>query len=325
MSVNWRRLIRSIKNENAILFIGPDIEQTEDGKIVYQYFSEKILKEYGDDVKMDKDGFFFFLDPDAKSDVIYDMKEFYEEFDFAVDIYKEIASLPFHLIISVSPDDGLHNVFNDNGVKHQFKYFTGFEVDIDEFSIKEPFIFNLFGLATKGKYIFTQEDYFNYLKAILGDNLLPKEIIGALSDANNYIFVGFDFEKWYNRLLLMILNFHARKDGQKKHAIQSSSTDELVRQLIERQFDITFIDENVMDFFNTLHSKIQEEESQLLRPLIPIKEALQQQTIQKQEFVEEYKKKINLSNDPQEKARFEQAVEELEKEIEKLIKRLKTL
>lgn len=323
MSVNWKRIIRAIKNEGAILFIGPDIEKTETGEIVYQHFSDEIIKEYEGDVNIDKDGFFFFIDPLAKSDVIYEMKEFYEKYDFATDIYKKIAAMPFHLIISLSPDDAIHNVFDDNGIIHQFKHFDNYKIEVENFTKEEPFIFNLFGLATKGKYILTQEDYFNYIKAIIGDDLLPRKIITALKDAGSYIFVGFDFDKWYNRLLLMILNFHVDKSEKIRHAIQSENTDALMKQLIEKQFNITFIEEDGVDFLSKLHGKL--EESKMLRTLTPLKDSLQQQVAKKQDFIETYRDKIRLISDPQETERYKYEIEKLEVETEKLINRLKEL
>ena len=322
-NIKWKRIIRAIKNEGTILFIGPNVEKNENGEVAFHAFCTKIQEEYKGDIGMDKDGFFFFIDPEAQSDVVYDMKEFYEKNDFGIDIYQKIAAIPFHLIITLSPDDALHNVFNDNGVPHQFAYFDFYKEEPEQPTAEKPLIYNLFGLATQGKYILTQEDYFDYLKAILGDDVLPQKIVSQLKDATNYIFLGFDFDKWYNRLLLMILNFHDNKESKTSHAINSEGSNELLEQLVQKQFNITLIENNEADFVQTFYSEI--EKAGMLRELISKEEALKKQIKEKQQLLNEYEEKVDLGNDPKEKLRCEKEIEKLEKEIAALTQTLKTL
>ncbi len=134
-NIKWKRLIRAIKNEGAVLFVGPDVEKNEDGKPIFPNFCKKMLDDYEGEVTQDKDGLFFFIDPEAETDVVYDMKEFYEKHDFGTDVYKQIAAIPFHLIITLSPDDAIHNVFKTNGVKHRFAYFDSLLATINEISV----------------------------------------------------------------------------------------------------------------------------------------------------------------------------------------------
>ena len=69
-NIKWNKLLRAIKNEGTILFIGPDIERNESGEPVFQAFAKRMLKEYEGEVEIDRDGFFFFTEPDAKSEVV---------------------------------------------------------------------------------------------------------------------------------------------------------------------------------------------------------------------------------------------------------------
>ena len=69
-NIKWNKLLRAIKNEGTILFIGPDIERNESGEPVFQTFAKRMLEEYEGEVEIDRDGFFFFTEPDAKSEVV---------------------------------------------------------------------------------------------------------------------------------------------------------------------------------------------------------------------------------------------------------------
>jgi len=322
-NIKWNRLLKALKNKGTVLFIGPDVEKDEKGDAVFPSFCQKMLNDYEGEVEIDKDGFFFFVEPEAKSDVEYDMKEYYEKHDFGIDLYRKIAAIPFHLIISLSPDDSIHNVFSDNGVKHQFAYYTPYKTEIEEPTSEKPLIYNLLGLATQKKYILTQEDYFDYLKAILGDDVFPRKIISELRDASNFIFLGFDFDKWYNRLILMILNFHIDKEGKTRHAIQTEKCSDLLNKLVEKQFNITFVKNHETDFIQTFSEKV--EEAGMLRTLIPLEEALKQQIAEKQQLLADYETKMTLSDVPKEIMCCEKEIEQLKKEIEVLTQKLKNI
>jgi hypothetical protein len=322
--INWNRLSRAIRNEGSVLFIGPNIEKDENGQPVLQQLCKKMVDNYPGEITYDeKEGFLFFIEPEAKNDVVYDFKEYYEKCDFAKDVYSKIAAIPFHLIISLTPDDSIHNAFKENGVDHQFVYFDSNKVEVAKPTMEKPLIYSLFGLATQGKYILTQEDYFNYIKSVISDDILPMKLVSSLRAASNYIFIGFDFEKWYVRLLLMILNFHKDKEAKTRHAINPEDTQMLYKDLIEKQFNISFVENNETDFINTFYKKMEEES--MLREIMPKVEVLKQELGEKEKLLFEYEEKVDLSDDPKEKMRAEKAIGQLKIEIEEIQNQLQNL
>lgn len=324
MPINWTRLTRAIKNEGTVLFIGPNLQRDLDNRLVYPQFCQKMVENYAGEVSFDdKDGFFFFIEPAAKSDVVYDMKEYYETLTFKRDVYERIAAIPFHLIISLCPDDALHQVMDENNVKHQFAFYDSYKTDVEKPSIDEPLVYNLFGLATQGKYILTQEDYYNYIKSVIGEDVLPKKIVSALSAATNFIFLGFDFEKWYVRLLLMNLNFHLDKEGKTRHWAKAEPTSGLMDVLMEKQFNITVAEDTDLDFVKTFHSKLHTES--LLRKLTPKAEMIAKLMEEKMVLLEKYEQKLMLSDDPKESMRCENNIKELKEELDALQKTLNSM
>ena len=323
-NINWNRLSRAIRNDGTVLFIGPNIEKDDDGQPVLQKLCKKMVESYPGEITYDeKEGFLFFIEPEAKNDVVYDFKEYYEKYDFAKDIYSTIAAIPFNLIVSLTPDDSIHNAFKENGIEHDFVYFDSNKVDVAKPTSEKPLIYSLFGLSTQGKYILSQEDYFNYIKSVISDDILPMRLVSALRAASNYIFIGFDFEKWYVRLLMMILNFHKDKEAKTRHAINPDDTETLYRELTEKQFNINFIENNESDFVNTFYAKMKEEG--LLREVKSKIEVLKEGLEEKEVLLAQYEEKFDLSDDPKEKLRTEKTIEQIRTEIEEIKKQLKNL
>ncbi len=315
--INWNRLSRAIRNEGSVLFIGPDIEKDEHGLPVLQKLCKKMVDTYPGEITYDeKEGFLFFIEPEAKNDVIYDFKEYYEKQNFAQEVYSMIAAIPFHLIISLTPDDSIHHAFKENGVDHDFVYFDSNKAEVEKPTKDNPLIYSLFGLSTEGKYILSQEDYFNYIKAVLSDDILPTKMVSALRAASNYIFIGFDFEKWHVRLLMMMLNFHKDKESKTRHAVNTSDTQSLYKELTEKQFNISFIEDNETDFFQNFYNKMKEEG--LLRELKSKEERVKSELLEKEKLLSEYEEIVSLASDPKEIMRTEKAIEQLKKEMEDL-------
>jgi len=321
--INWNALIKAIRYEGAVLFIGPNLEKDEHGIPIFTKLCQELEKKYAGNIHIDdKDGFFF-IHPTVEFDVKFDIKEFYDMYDFASDIYYKIAAIPFHLIITLSPDDSLHNIFENNSIPHKFDYFESYNTLDKEPTKNYPLIYNLLGLATQNRYVLTEENYYNYIKSVIGDNVLPKKIISAFSSASNFIFIGFDFDKWYIRLLLMILNFHIKKEGKTRHAIKLENTGLLLDKLIEEQFNITFIKNNDADFVNVFYEKMSEQG--LLRELKPKIEVLKKLIIENQQLINKYEENLTLGGTPREEMQWQKAVEELKAERNQLEQNLKTL
>jgi len=181
-------------------------------------------------------------------------------------------------------------------------------------------IYNLLGLASDAKYILTEEDFYNYIEAVLSKNLLPVKLRSALDKASNYIFVGFEFDKWYVRLLLLILSFHLNKDEKRSHAIKPENVKFLFQKLIEKQFEITFVETGNSLFINDLHSKTVE--TKLNRKLISTMDLVKNEITEKTTLLNRYKEKLDLGGEPTDEIKWEKAIAQLETEIKDLKQKL---
>ncbi len=92
------------------------------------------------------DEFYYFLKPQEKLKASFNVQEFFEKLDYT-HIHKKIAEIPFHLIISVSPDLRMHKAFEDNKIDYFFDFYNKEEAPqpIDKPTKNKPLIYNLFG------------------------------------------------------------------------------------------------------------------------------------------------------------------------------------
>ena len=85
---------------------------------------------------------------------------------------------------------------------------------------------------------------------------MPNQLKHSVQDADNFIFLGFEFDKWYMQLLLRILHFHNNQNFLKYASNQVVHED--LQIMCYEQFKINFVQDNILSFVNTLHRKCKE-------------------------------------------------------------------
>jgi len=247
--IEFDDLIDAIKFDNCILFVGPELAVNGEGKNIHEEFYDSINSKK---IKYDsKEGFF---SPDSETKLINKMKRFYSETfqtenQAGYDLLEKLAQIPFNLIISASPDDTMHRIYETHNKKHSFVYYNEDEQQVEEPNKDNPVVFNFLGNPTiNGKFIFTFEqfhDYINKKKVIK----IPVNIEAKVADAVHYLFIGFNFEKWYNRLAL--LNFKL-KENVESYTFSDTKISEETKEFIEKQFNISYINNDYNDFVDVL-------------------------------------------------------------------------
>lgn len=257
-AVRWRRLLQALRHQGCVLFIGPEVSTNTNGKSLHTEFYKELARDFDDIQFLEHEGFF---SPESDEEILYDILDFYSK-DFPKKniagrkILEKLAEVPFSLIISLCPDDTIHKVFTDYGINHQFLAYDGTKQEVDSISPEKPVIYNILGnAASNGRYIFTHENFYNYLNKIS----IPSGIKKKIQEATHYLFIGFDFDKWYNRLLLFILDFEQKKSGAHRMTVGNKNMQEEIEKFIEKQFNITCIDNDYSQFIEWLLHNVAEE------------------------------------------------------------------
>ena len=258
-TVDWNFILDKIKKEKCVLLLGPELCVPKDGKSFEEHLVEQIETQdkSGQINYYKKDGFFLFKNDEEKMHFGYQMEQLYKS-SCNEDIFNTISKLPFHLIISATPDLNLKQVFEKNKIPHSFAFYdkTSTPEEVPEPSKEEPLIYNLLGNVEKwDSLILTYDDLFDFLSEIMGDRELPTNLKNALKEADSLIFLGFKFEKWYVQLLLRILKLQM---GKTKYAYNKAIDYDTQCFCIE-QFKIKFIDENMHQFIADLNKKCKDE------------------------------------------------------------------
>ncbi len=256
--VDWDFLADTIEDEKCVLFLGPGIAVNEAGKSLQSAFFEELYQQNQTAILSyhKQDGFLLFNDQSTKMRLIYRIKKFYKEI-FAQELLEKIIKIPFHLIVSVTPDLSLQKIAEQNNIPADFFFYdrrTRQDLKVKP-SASKPLIYNMFGSITNDEtLIVTHNDLFEYLKAVFGEIKLPDELRMNIAQAKQFIFLGFEFDKWYFLLLLSLLNLNDER------FVRYASTQELnneVKALCEKHFRINFVSKNINNFVNKIYDMFQ--------------------------------------------------------------------
>lgn len=257
-AIRWRRLLQALRHQGCILFIGPEISVNSKGDSLHQEFYKELALDFPEIEYLENEGYF---SPESDEIILYDVLDFYSK-DFPKKnisgrkILEQLAQVPFSLIISLCPDDTMHKVFSDYDLDHQFLAYDGTKQEVEPMTPERPVLYNILGnAASNGRYIFTHENFYNYLNKVH----IPAEIKKKIQDATHYLFIGFDFNKWYNRLLLFILEFEQKKSGAHRMTIGNKNVKEDIEKFIAKQFNITFVDNESSQFIDWLIHNVGED------------------------------------------------------------------
>ena len=261
----WEPLIEKIQEKKCVLLMGPDIASPKPGRSMLQELKEFLdNNQKGNEPRFySDDEFFLFADNRAKAFGNIKITKFYKGLA-TPEVYNKIAEIPFHLIISVSPDHLLKTVFETYHLDFKFDYFNKEQnpKELEESEKNLPLIYNLFGdIDADSSLIFTYDDLFDYLIKIFGDFKLPQALQYQLKNCETVLFVGFQFQKWYFRLLLRLLRIN--EVGIKGASDQNKTLVAGVRNFYADEFGMQFIEADEVEIIDYLHTRF--EDKNLLR------------------------------------------------------------
>ncbi len=151
------------------------------------------------------------------------VEDFYAKFrGQTTQLHRDLASLPFTLCISTTPDRFLLNAFRETQGKAPTHDFYNFQPDPKRvrapapmpatgISAANPLIYELYGsLDETNSLVLTENDLLDFLVSVTRQTPpLHPYVTGYLSDPYvSFLFLGFGFHQWYIRVLL-----HALKAG----------------------------------------------------------------------------------------------------------------
>jgi hypothetical protein len=259
--IDWSFITSKIEEERCVLMIGPEVAVVESENPLQTTLKNYLIdpaNNTGDLVYYSEDEFFSFENDTQKTLTYFKIRQFYNQFE-PPEIYKKIAEIPFHLIISLSPDLLLKEILTTKSINFEFDFYHKKQnpLAVERPTKNKPLLYNLVGsVEDEDSLVFTYNDLFDYLTRILGTHHLPNALREALARTKNFIFLGFKFEKWYLKLLLRLLDLH--QGGKYLNAFGKKATvKDYAQSYYSREFNINFVDEDIAQFVNRLHTECQ--------------------------------------------------------------------
>ena len=251
-------IIDDIIKGKCVLFLGPELLIDKDGNYYKTFFKQLAESNKGVILKyFTKDNLFSLVRNDGSDfrSVARKVTNFYTEAGDQI-ILNLISQLPFPLIINVSPDVALNQIFKNNKYEFRSAYFPSPRFsNLDEPSMSSPVIYNIFGsIEDNQSIIVTHKDLFQTIKSLMQKDSIPLNINNFLKEANSFIFLGLKFETWYYQLLLSILDIDKYDKSLRIGA--EDDTDQDAVSVMNSFFQIEFSKQNPLSIVQNMYDEV---------------------------------------------------------------------
>lgn len=301
-------ILDQIKAEQCVLLIGPEL-LTQPGQPTSQERLVQSLNDQGFAIELDLDNFINLKNLKGLQKLKFEtaLKSYYDTLP-VTDLHRKLAQIPFHLLLSTTPDRTWQNTFAELNFAHEFQFYNKLQnsPDLNQNPGKNcPLLYNLFGsIDNRYSLLCTYDDLFDFIFAIVGqESRLPKSLLETVRNASLFLFLGFDFERWYVKLLLRLL-FKDHVDKPTPLTNEACIPDEQMRNFFVSNFQMEFIQLDVPTLVNGLYDQVKQE-GLLRQP--PTEEPLPQ--IDKRQRLTELTESYDLLSDKLSRLRKDKIIE----------------
>ncbi|MDP5171849.1 MAG: SIR2 family protein [Bacteroidia bacterium] len=262
---DWNEIIASIEREECIIVLGPGAILDEKGNSLHDKLTTLLSKEVETEVPREQEKLFYLGDAITQKrgwrKLLSDhVKEAFQE-EAPHPMFGQMARIPFHFYMSLSPDHLLKAAFESQALPCQFAYYNYKENP--EFagvpSSENPMILNLFGsMDDDDSMVLTHDNLFDFLFAILSTKRLPLQVKEKMISAYNFVLLGFDFESWYIKILLRLFESH-RKEVSYAHPWNQARLTPDTRLFFQQKFKVDFVEDDVSEFITQLYIRCEKE------------------------------------------------------------------
>jgi hypothetical protein len=253
MPIPVAEVVNMFKEQKCVFLFGPGLAKNRNNdtfhSCITRYFKEKQLE-----IEEDLDDLYS-CEAQTKTRAYLYLKEYCRVHGEPTDQHQELALIPCHLYLSITPDLLMKRALDDCGVDHEFKYYVKDQKqeEVVEPTAERPLLYNLFGsIENQQSLIFTHGDLIQYLFSIIREQKLPNNLRDALDKSLYFIFLGFDFEKWYLKLLLRLIFDKAKLSIATE---EGEGLNEQLRTFYQRNYGLEFVDKNIEEYIRTLYDE----------------------------------------------------------------------
>ncbi|MBL7827199.1 MAG: SIR2 family protein [Saprospiraceae bacterium] len=186
-----------------------------------------------------------------------------------------LAQLPFKIIINASRDKQICNALDLHNVKYreELYHFKQPREFVYNASDSRTFVYHLFGAVncrddkagqtnkTLGSLVMTGADQVEFVKQVVQtERKIPNSLLAELNDTKTYLFLGFNFDDWYLRLLLYGLGLSDSADAMPSWAVNAGSNELNFATTVffSSRYKLNFLSLDEQTFIQDLHRRYTE-------------------------------------------------------------------
>lgn len=227
-----KKLAETLKRGKCVVFLGPEVLKVRDNNNLVP-FNDLLSKELSG--LMSNQSIYFdkslsnnisylaqcFTDfPAADSHEVASIaarkyNEYLEQELLDDDIHEQLAKLPLRLVVNANPDDLLCKRLNEATADTcvlRYLDTSNSEMAAEPVVNGQPppvanpgykvIQYNIFGIFNRPESILYSEiQFLNFIRTVLGSKVLDADVSSELEIQENYLFLGFDFDQWYFKVL----------------------------------------------------------------------------------------------------------------------------
>jgi hypothetical protein len=251
----WDSIVDNIESGKTIVCLGAEIFNDGDKSLDQQLALEVADL---DNVGMYGDGLFHLKGSGISTTYTAIKKYLNRDFPHVNAICEILVKMPISVILSTNPDQHLKKTFDRLGHSCTYAYHHAHKPakELPDPNSSNPLIYNLFGdIQFPESMILTHENVFNFVESAVNGKSIPQVVQERIADAQNFLFIGLPFNKWYMKLLLHILRKYNNREVLRLAANQAF--DQEVQKFCHQQFEIVCVPVKTLDFVSTLQEKCQ--------------------------------------------------------------------
>lgn len=224
-----RKLAEALKRGKCVVFLGPEVLKVRDNNNIVP-FNDLMSKELSD--RMTKE--YIYFDKNLSNNVSYlaqcftdhpsvqenevasiaseKYQQYLEQELVDDDIHEQLAKLPLRLVVNANADNLLCKQLNEAAADTcllKFYDISNSDVAGDGVPANGPvpaykvIQYNIFGIfSNPDSILYTESQFLNFVSnVLLGNPKLDADVNRELQVQENYLFLGFDFDQWYFKVL----------------------------------------------------------------------------------------------------------------------------
>lgn len=228
MTNSWDDLLYAIRKGRCVLVLGSGVSTGKDDAGAERPLTEILAHRLCDQmerqnilVEGNRNNLFQvaneFVDHFGHTALERETDDFYRQSVFSQpnSLQKDLAALPFHLILSAAPDELFYKALVGSNKDPDFIHYmppgtdrASVHKNLTKPSVSNPLVYNILGTwSDPGSLILTESAQLDYLEDVIQHNdAIPNSLLEvSKAEKSVFVFLGFDFERWQLRLLLRAL------------------------------------------------------------------------------------------------------------------------